>query len=188
MRGDYEMAGRPTAGQPSNSLNARIDLDLKRRLEDAARDAGRSLAQEVERRLAASFDDAIQVNPEHPTGILFNSLRQAIKTVEETLQTEWWKNPNASTVFEGAASEIVSRLAKPLDYEPLYRNRLMRATNGSDPTEQDALRKEFLADGAAIGRLATQTAFERRNARAEEQNSGPRQADDRDKPSRKRQD
>ena len=56
-------AGRPKKLSPDGSstakrhpLNMKASPELRRRIEDAAKKSGLSLAQEVERRLIASFD------------------------------------------------------------------------------------------------------------------------------------
>lgn len=156
------MAGRPKEGQPSNSLNVRINLELKRALEEAARDGGRSMAQEVERRLAASFNPSDEPDLYHPTALLFQSIRNSIDIIQAHMKADWWGNGNVTTMFEGALTETARRLARPQEDQKLYSNRLAKQWEENDPDAQARLREQYLSDGAAVARLATREAFERR--------------------------
>ncbi|HEV2542945.1 MAG TPA: TraY domain-containing protein [Methylobacterium sp.] len=141
-------------------------LDLKRKLEDQARENGRSLAQEVERRLAASLDQGFMPEEDSADRILYGAIGRSIKIIQENYNSNWWGNPNVATITEGAFTAITKRLVAPLPGELLYTNRLTKAVGSEDPEEQSRLRSELLDIGMAIGKVATDEAFEARRASA----------------------
>jgi len=157
-----EMAGRPRAAVPAQTISFRTRSDLKLRLEAAAAKNGRSLAQETERRLEASFNVGEVSDIETPTGVLFQAIRSSIDLIHSQLGHDWWKTGNSATMLEGVLTGVSERLVKPFPDQKLWSNKLLQKAEADNPDAQEALRAQYLDDGAAIARLATQRAFDRR--------------------------
>lgn len=163
-RGDRAMPKRPKVQGEVQTISFRTRADLKLQLEATAAKNGRSLAQEAERRLEASFTEGEVSDIATPTGVIAQSIRNSIDIIQSQLKCNWWETGNSATIFEGVLKEIAERLVRPFPDQKLYSNKIMKDTEADDDKLQQELRSRYLADGAAIARLATQEAFDRRDA------------------------
>jgi hypothetical protein len=87
---------------------------VRDRLERAAQDAGRSLAQEVEHRLEASFereDWQTQVLGGAETAALVRMIGSAIAVIERTRGERWWESSNARDDVKQATAVIIDLLS-----------------------------------------------------------------------------
>ena len=79
---------RPKRG----AFNTRIDASLKQRLEEDAAEAGRSLSEEIERRLDQSYGIEERYGG-RAASRLFQLMGQIVKVVEENGDGEWHISP-----------------------------------------------------------------------------------------------
>jgi hypothetical protein len=103
-------------------LNMRTTLELREKVEAAARESGRSLVQEVEYRLGHSFDPVEPVFDRRHIE-LFRVIAGTIAFIEEREGKRW--NDDASTMFlvlhavQGAIASLSASLTK--DWTPSER-------------------------------------------------------------------
>lgn len=105
----------------SSVFSTRIRPDLRKELEKAARQSGRSLSQEVEHRLRSSFVEDNQIADlfgDRRTYRLMRMMADAIHTAEEiTAMGPWLETLTAFKIAKGAAIGVLERVA-PKDDSP----------------------------------------------------------------------
>ena len=100
--------GRPVEGKTSKlaPLNMRTSPELRAKIEEAADVNGRSLTQEVERRLMTSFIfDEVRGGPH--IGAFANMLAATIQTIEQRLGAQWIDDIAAHAAVSAATSRLL---------------------------------------------------------------------------------
>lgn len=135
-------------------LNMRTTQDVRDRLEAAATLSGRSLAQEVERRLEQSFETkqtkSERYGGEHNVALL-ECLGFLIKGVEHMCGGTWASDPFAHQQVQSAIATLLEAFAPPpTEGPPPFRLVEQLATNMQ---LSDEMRGDLLSDiGAAVAR------------------------------------
>ena len=120
-------------------FSTRIRPDLKQRLQTAAAENGRSVSQEVERRLRRSFDDdlvAVETFGSRRNRALMKMIAQSIETVwsPETPDADWLSDPWS---FEQVVQTVnrVLEAARPQGRIPVVREAELRELFAGKPAK-----------------------------------------------------
>lgn len=109
MAVEKNVGGRPRHGPDLKSapISLRTSSALRARIDEAARQRGLSLTQEVERRLQASFD----ASPDPATDELMRNVAGAARLVEEATGEKWSESETSYEAFSRAIHLLIRSLA-----------------------------------------------------------------------------
>lgn len=112
--------GRKTEGSAVKlaPLNMRTSPQLRQQIEKAADENGRSLTQEVERRLVTSFIfDEVRGGPH--IGAFANMLSSVIQTIENRMGAKWTDDPATHAAVRAAAEHLLDWNRPPVQGDDL---------------------------------------------------------------------
>jgi hypothetical protein len=130
--------GRPPEGAETKlaPLNMRTTPELRARIEEAAAQSGRSLTQEVERRLLTTFlFDEVRGGPH--IGAFVNMLASTIQMIENRTGTKWTEDTLAFEAVRAASARLL-RWTRPRDPGDLLLSEANRRWHNATGARQEA--------------------------------------------------
>src|SRR5262244_1528635 len=118
--------GRPARGEffeKRSNLSTRITSELRKRLDEAAQDSGRSLSQEIEMRLVRSFDEQDNLTVKNfgrqpYTYSIFRISAEIVKDVEAWTGGYWLKDRFTFDIATDAMSALFESFEPEGSREP----------------------------------------------------------------------
>lgn len=142
-----ELMERNKGGRPAKSdeeakrfpLSLRTTKELREQLEDAASYSGRSLAQEVEHRLGASFQKEASATTRQ-TGMLLDAINIIASVIEAQTGKHWHEDPPTYAALRMAIEKLISKNQPPMAPGELEANlRFIARTNAATAVRDRAL-------------------------------------------------
>lgn len=164
-------------------LNIRTTFELRRDLERAASNSGRSLAQEAETRLEISLARKDQIEAAWGWDIypVFHSLALALWQIEQLTGKRWWEDEKTRDLFERTAAKLIENYGRIISQDLLeFEPRSLRLSLDQPPDELVEAVASRVGIGPSIGpkedkaKRAARKAHALKEARARMASSGAR--------------